>query len=93
MTTVTLDEAKMHMRVDHDDEDDYISGLILAAEAHVGMYLGDHLPEPMPTPVRAAVLLLVGDLYVNRERQADRALSENTAYSMLLAPYRSMAVM
>lgn len=93
MTTVTLDEAKLHMRVDHDDEDEYIAGLILAAETHIGMYLGDDLPDPMPAPVKAAVLLLVGDLYENRERQGDRTLTEGTAYALLLAPYRSMAVL
>lgn len=93
MTTVTLDEAKLHMRVDHDAEDDHISGLILAAETHVSMYLGDALPDPMPAPIKAAVLLLVGDLYENRERQADRTLTEGTAYTLLLAPYRSMSVL
>lgn len=93
MTTVTLDEAKLHMRVDHDDEDQYIEGLILAAETHIGMYLGENLPDPMPAPVKAAVLLLVGDLYENRERQGDRTLTEGTAYALLLAPYRSMAVL
>lgn len=93
MTTVTLDEAKLHLRVNHAEEDNYLLSLILAAEGHVGVFLGDNLPDPMPAPVKAAVLLLVGDLYENRERQADRTLSENTAYSLLLAPYRSMAVL
>lgn len=93
MTTVTLEEAKLHMRVDHDEEDSYILGLIAAAETHVGNFLGDGLPDPMPAPIKAAVLLLVGDLYENRERQGDRTLTEGTAYSMLLAPYRSMAVL
>lgn len=93
MTTVTLDEAKMHMRVDHPDEDSYIEGLVMAAEAHISMYLGDASPDPMPAPIKAAVLLLVGDLYENRERQADRILHEGTAYALLLSPYRSMAVL
>lgn len=93
MTTVTLDEAKLHLRVDHDDEDTYLDGLLLAAETHISTFLGDDWPEPMPAPVKAAVLLLVGDLYENRERQGERALYENTAYSLLLAPYRSMAVL
>ena len=93
MTTVTLDEAKLHLRVDQDFEDDYITSLILAAEGHVSMYLGDDLPDPMPASIKAAVLLLVGDLYENRERQGDRTLTEGTAYTLLLGPYRSMAVL
>lgn len=93
MTTVTLEEAKLHMRVDHDDEDGYFQVLIAAAETHVAKFLGDSLPDPMPAPIKAAVLLLVGDLYENRERQGDRTLTEGTAYAMLLAPYRSMAVL
>lgn len=92
MTTVTLDEAKMHLRVDHDDEDGHLQTLILAAEGHVGNFLGDDLPSPMPAPVKAAVLLLVGDLYANRERQADTMLTENRTFALLLAPYRSMKV-
>lgn len=93
MTTVTLGEAKLHLRVDQDFEDDYITSLILAAETHVSMYLGDDLPDPMPASIKAAVLLLVGDLYENRERQGDRTLTEGTAYTLLLAPYRSMSVL
>jgi len=93
MTTVTLDEAKIHLRVDQDFEDGYITSLILAAEGHVSVYLGDDLPNPMPAPIKTAVLLLVGDLFENRERQGDRTLTEGTAYTLLLAPYRSMSVL
>ncbi|ALY72099.1 TPA: head-tail connector protein [Pseudomonas aeruginosa] len=93
MTTVTLEEAKLHMRVDHDEEDGYIMGLVAAAESHVANFLGDGLPDPMPAPIKAAVLLLVGDLYENRERMSDRDLSEVPTYAMLLAPYRSMRVL
>ena len=41
---------------------------------------------------QAAVLLLMADLYLNRERQVDRVLSENPVYALLLNPYRSMSV-
>ncbi|MNF18130.1 hypothetical protein D3C80_2220370 [compost metagenome] len=57
------------------------------------MFLGDGLPDPMPAPIKAAVLLLVGDLYANREFQGETTLTTGSTYSMLLAPYRSMAVM
>lgn len=93
MTTVTLQEAKDHLRILEDDEDAYITGLLAAAEGHVAGYLGDDLPKPMPAPVRAAVLLLVGDLYEHRERQNDRALYENATFHLLLNPYRSHEVL
>ena len=59
-----------------------------AAIRHVAEYLGDDLPDPMPEDIQCAVLLLTGDLYVNRERQIDRPIHHNTAYQLLLAPYR-----
>ncbi|PRY70983.1 head-tail connector protein [Halomonas ventosae] len=93
MTTVTLEEAKDHLRVLDTAEEGYITTLIAAAEGHVATYLGDDLPDPMPAPVRAAVLLLVGDLFENRERQGDRALYENTTFHLLLNPYRSAEVL
>jgi hypothetical protein len=39
-----------------------------------------------------AAVLLMADLYLNRERQVDRVLSEKPAYELLLTPYRSMIV-
>ncbi|ABR85316.1 TPA: head-tail connector protein [Pseudomonas aeruginosa] len=89
---MTLEEAKEHLRVVHDLEDDLIQTYLDAALGHVQIYLGDDLPDPLPKPVEAAVLLLMADLYLNRERQVDRVLSENSAYALLLNPYRSMSV-
>lgn len=95
--TVTLTEAKQHLRVTHNLEDGLIQLYLDAAVGHLEKYLGDDLPDPMPDPmpdpIRAAVLLLAADLYINRDRQADRALFENTAYGLLLAPYRSAEVL
>lgn len=91
--TVTLQKAKEHLRVTHDAEDTLIQSYLSAAEGHVADYLGDDLPEPMPEPVAAAVLLLVGDLYVNRTRQGDRMIHENGTYALLLNPYRTTEVL
>ncbi len=90
---ITVAEAKQHLRVMHALEDGMIQLYLDAALAHVSEYLGDDLPDPMPEPIQAAVLLLTADLYVNRERQTDRILYESTAYTLLLAPYRTMAVL
>lgn len=90
---MNLTEAKAHLRVTHDLENTLIQGYLDAALAHVANYLGDDLPDPMPAPVEAAVLLLMADLYINRERQADKPLSENSAYALLLNPYRCMEVL
>lgn len=35
-----------------------------------------------PAPIKAAVLLAVGDLYENREGQADRQLFSNPTYAL-----------
>lgn len=83
----TLAETKIHLRVDHADEDTYIAGLIDAAEAAVLDYLDvDELPDA--GPVMAAVLLLVGALYENREAMTDRPLADNKLFVRLLNPHR-----
>jgi uncharacterized phage protein (predicted DNA packaging) len=89
---IALEDVKLHLRVDHDDEDDYITGLIAAATAAALDYLNVESLEAMPTPVEAAILLQVGDLYANRERQAERPYHGNPTYERLLNPYRVMGV-
>ena len=93
---LTLAETKMHLRVDRSDEDGHITALIEAATTSVADYLNmereDMDVAPMPAPVRAAILLRVGDLYENREAQTDRPLTANAAFAQLLNPYRDMAL-
>ncbi|MFN2411120.1 MAG: head-tail connector protein [Halomonas sp.] len=47
----------------------------------------------MPASIRAAVLLLVSDLYENRTRHFDRIYYENRTFDLLLAPFRSAEVL
>lgn len=87
------EEAIVHLRIDNDEEYEAIHALIAAAEASVVDYLGiKELPEKLPAPVRAAILLRVGDLYENREAQTDRPLHGNPTFERLLNPYRVMAL-
>lgn len=91
---LTLEETKLHLRVDHSDEDALIQSLIATATAAVGEYL--NAPEPLdntvPAPVKSAALLLVGGLFEQREDVSDRQLYRNDTYFRLLAPYRAMTL-
>lgn len=92
---ITVARAKQHLRIDHSADDEYLEDLIQAATEATADYLNQTVIEAMttaPAPVQAAVLLLVGDLYANREMQADRQLYENETYERLLNPYRLMEV-
>ena len=95
---VTVDEAKLHLRVDHDEDDDSIDGFIYAASAAVLNYLGDaqfdfvdtsgELIEDssgtmIPYPVIQAVLLLVGVFYRYRESMGPDVIDSRYGYGYL----------
>jgi uncharacterized phiE125 gp8 family phage protein len=44
----------------------------------------------VPAPIKAAILLMVGDFYRNTEAQSDRPLAPNAAVQSLLSPYRML---
>jgi hypothetical protein len=72
---VTLLEAKRHLLVDRSftEDDVYLAGLIEVAEDAVAKHLDVRLEcigtaeGELPPSVRHAILLLVGNLYANRE--------------------------
>ena len=61
-----LDEVKNYLRIDHDEEDGYISVLILLANELCENYLRTELPNPMVEQVRQAQLLVISHFYENR---------------------------
>ena len=82
---ITLEQAKVHLRIDHDDEDGYIESLIAAAQEYVEDILTptqDPESEDPPVPPavtekqRQVVRLLVGHWYTNRESVSEKSLSE-----------------
>lgn len=95
MAIVTLAEAKLHLRVDQDTEDSVITIYMAAAEEYIEKYINRTIPNKnlpagsVPAPIRAACLLLIGDMYQNREAQVVAAtIAENPAMFRLLQPYR-----
>ena len=88
---LTLDEAKLHCRIDHDDEDSLLGALIATATTAVADYMNmdaDDIDDTAPAPVKSAALLLVGDLYSSREAVSDRQFHKNPTFESLLNPYR-----
>ena len=86
---LTLDEAKLHCRIDHNDEDSLLGALIATATAAVADYLNvTSVDSTAAAPVKSAALLLVGTLYEQRESQGDRQFYKNPTFENLLNPYR-----
>ena len=86
---VTVDEVKTHLRIQCDEEDDYLTSLIAQAQAAAEDYCRTQFPDPAPEPVRLAVLLFVSHYYENRDNP-DRAVygTMRIAFENLLYPYR-----
>lgn len=89
---LTLAEAKLHCRIDHDDEDTLLTALIATATAATGDYLNatTALDSTAAAPIKSAALLMVADLYENREAQTERQLYRNSTFERLLNPYRTV---
>ena len=86
---LTLDEAKLHCRIDHNDEDSLLGALIATATTAVADYLNvTSVDSTAAAPVKSAALLLVGTLYEQRESQGDRQFYKNPTFENLLNPYR-----
>lgn len=91
---VTLEEAKRHLQIDLDFEGDdlYIESLIEVAEAGVADHLKydslDGVFPILPLPIKHAILLMVGNLYSNREPAAfAQSYRVPLSYEYLLGPY------
>lgn len=103
MSLVSLIEAKKHLRVEIPDDDEYIALLVDAAEQHAAEFLnrpltdlllgdGDSPPSldgQLQPAVKMGVLIIVGDLYVNREQiVAGVSIASNKLWENILYPYR-----
>lgn len=66
---ITIDQAKLFLRVDHSEEDELIEGFINSAleacENHIGKPLSE-LGNEVPQTIRQAAFFLIGHYYSNR---------------------------
>ena len=87
---ISLTEAKTHLRIEHDEEDEYLTGLILQAQAAAEDYCRVKFSEEEPPePVRLALLLFVGFYYENRDiPDMTTYKAMRMAFDSLLYPYR-----
>lgn len=91
---VTVEEAKTHLRIESDEENDFIASLIAQAQAAAVDFCRVEFEEPGPEPVRLAVLLMVAHYYENRDTP-DRQIyvTLRMAFENLLYPYRDISKM
>ncbi len=83
---VSLDEAKLFLRVSHDDEDGLISTFLEAAKARLEGLAGLTLDDASPAPLRLCLMYLVAQAYQNRGETA----ADLEAVEGWLAPYREV---
>ena len=63
---LTLEYVKEFLRIDHDEEDGYISVLIILAKELCENYLRHELPTERKEPIEQAQLLVVSHFFENR---------------------------
>lgn len=87
-----IEMLKKHMRVENSLEDDLIRTYFFAAlefaEKYTQRKFTPITEEGLPPSVFSAVMLIVADLYENREAQQERPLSSNKNVLMFLHPLR-----
>ena len=72
---MTVDEVKTHLRIEDDDEDDYLAGLIAQAQAVAEDFCRAEFEDSAPEPVRLAVMLMVSHYYPVDRLMHDIALA------------------
>lgn len=90
---ISLEEAKAHLNVTDDADDAVISSIVADAEDFIGGYVDCPMtPEGAPNPVKRAVKMLVGTMYLNREAglsdPESRASDGPVSVFDLIGPFR-----
>lgn len=97
MTCIPLELAKKHLNLDEDyvEDDEYILGLLAAAKGAVEKALNaslDRLAEEnggeVPMAIIQAILLMVGNLYQNREITGSKTAALPYNFEYLINLYK-----
>lgn len=72
----TLEEIKQHLRIDYDDEDEYLQILQLAANRYIVNAVGKY--DDQDPLFKLLALVIIGDMYKNREYTTDRIAKKPT---------------
>jgi len=95
---IQLDLAKKHLNVEEDflEDDEYILSLIEVAESAVRVHINEDFADIaeknggcIPAPILQATLLMIGNLYQNREIIGSKALALPYNYQYLIDLYRN----
>ncbi|MDL2205782.1 head-tail connector protein [Eubacteriales bacterium OttesenSCG-928-N13] len=92
--SLSLDAVKTHLRIQHDEEDEYLKGLVRQAQAAAEDFCRVSLEENTPEPAVLAMLLMIGHYYENRDNPDKQAyIAMRMAFESLLYPHRDEAKM
>ena len=91
---VSVEDVKTHLRIQHDEEDEYIEGLIKQAHEAAEDFCRVRYADAAPEPVRLAIMLMVSHYYENRDNP-DRFVYRTmlAAFQNLLYPHRDESLM
>ena len=64
---LTLDEIKEYLRIDHNEEDGYISVLLILAKELCENYLRKSMPDCQSESMKQAQLLVISHFYEHRD--------------------------
>ena len=88
---VGLDEAKQHLRVEHDEDDDILTTYLRQAQAAAEDYCRVSFEEDAAEPVRLAILLMAAHFYERRDSSDGNAYATMMeAFHALLYPHRKI---
>lgn len=86
--SITLDEAKAHLRIRSDAHDAHITLLVSSADAALQRYAGDN-HDPNAADLKAAQMLLVEQMfYPSENMETDEATGWPVAAAALAQPFR-----